>query len=201
MSNLSAALNSLAESTSVIDFYLPFRTSTAQNVVILSASKNPCICLPPNRRNHQGKQTLPSPPASSPSSGPSSSSPSLSTPSSAGGKGHVVETGLSIASVAYGCLLRSLPPRHPHPLRDRDALAILAMLCGFTLNLALWQSTLAQLAPCTLPCLSMPKIAFTWYVLIGSVTTFLPQLPLQPRLHATSRKPRNHPRRPRFCSP
>ncbi len=80
MSNLSAALNSLS-STTVVDFYMHWR---------------------PARRRPRAHASSPAPP---PSSGRSSSSPSPSTRVRAGGKGHVVEIGLSIASVAYGCLL------------------------------------------------------------------------------------------------
>lgn len=86
----------------------------------------------------------------------------------AGGKGHVVEIGLSIASVAYGALLGvfllgTLNPRATQPG------AIAGMVVGFSTNLILWLHPGAfVLGPFVLP-----HIAFTWYVLIGSAVTFL----------------------------
>ncbi len=85
----------------------------------------------------------------------------------AGGKGHVVEIGLSIASVAYGALLGvfllgTLNRRATEPG------AILGMILGFVTNLVLWQHP----APLSLGPFTLPHIAFTWYVLIGSAITF-----------------------------
>ena len=161
MSNLSAALNSLA-STSVIDFYLPFVKSRV-----------------PHDHPPSGGLSWVEPPSTPP--------PSTTLPSRlftvfwavvlfaiavysihAGGKGHVVETGLSIASVAYGSLLGVFLLGTLTRFATERA-TILAMLCGFLLNLALWQSTLAHPF---LPMPFLPKIAFTWYVLIGSLVTF-----------------------------
>jgi Na+/proline symporter len=79
-----------------------------------------------------------------------------------GGKGHVVETGLSIASVAYGCLLGVfLLGTLTRYATQRGA--IVGMLCGFIFNLTLW------LSPPNLP---IPHVAFTWYVLLGALVTF-----------------------------
>ncbi len=86
----------------------------------------------------------------------------------AGGKGHVVEIGLSIASVAYGALLGvfllgTLNPRATQPG------TIVGMVLGFATNLLLWQHPgVLMLGP-----FPLPHVAFTWYVLIGSAITFL----------------------------
>ncbi|ADW69125.1 sodium:solute symporter family transporter [Granulicella tundricola] len=164
MSNLSAALNSLA-STTVIDFYVPFKSRTSspkKAVVILSEAQNLSI---------------------SPEPAPSSTDTTLISRLAtilwaivlfaiavysvhAGGKGHVVETGLSIASVAYGCLLGvfllGTLTKYATELG-----ATLGMICGFALNLFLYQATFPH------PFIPLPiRIAFTWYVLIGSLATF-----------------------------
>ena len=141
MSNLSAALNSLSSST-VVDFYMSWR---------------------PDATDHARAR--------------------LSRASTVfwagvlfviavysvrmGGQGHVVEVGLSIASVAYGCLLGvfllGTLNRHATELG-----ASVGMVFGFALNLLLWQHP----APFVLGPLLIPHIAFTWYVLIGSAVTF-----------------------------
>src|SRR5262245_34956001 len=64
---------------------------------------------------------------------------------SVGGKGHVVEVGLSIASVAYGCLL------------------------GVFLLGRLWQGEF----PVHLGPITIRRIALTWFVLIGAAATFI----------------------------
>jgi SSS family transporter len=151
MSNLSAALNSLA-STTVIDFYMP----------IGSWYKN---------RRHSGRSPE-SPYLSSSEPTPPSNNALVSRLATVfwalilfaiavysiqhGGKGHVVETGLSIASVAYGCLLGVFLLGTLTRYATQWG-TISGMLCGFALNLYLWKET---------------TIAFTWYVLIGSLATF-----------------------------
>ena len=69
----------------------------------------------------------------------------------------VLETGLGLASVAYGGLLGvfllGLLTR-----RSRQTGAIIGMLCGLALNVFIWQWT---------------KIPFTWYVTFGALTTFV----------------------------
>ena len=71
--------------------------------------------------------------------------------------GKVLEVGLSIASVAYGSLLGVfLLGVLTRKASERGAM--LGMLCGFVLNLYLWRFT---------------KVPFTWYVALGSATTFL----------------------------
>jgi uncharacterized protein YbbC (DUF1343 family)/CubicO group peptidase (beta-lactamase class C family) len=84
-----------------------------------------------------------------------------------GGKGNVVEIGLSIASVAYGCLLGVFLLGTLTRYATQWG-AIVGMVTGFTLNLALWlQPAAVQVAGMT-----VPKVAWTWYVLIGAVVTF-----------------------------
>ena len=102
MSNLSAALNSLA-STTVIDFWLPFRTLRTAPKPFghpergrASAAVEGPRSLPPRHvspslsalctSSPPARQTPPSSPASPPSSGRSSSSPSPSTPSTPAAK-------------------------------------------------------------------------------------------------------------------
>jgi SSS family solute:Na+ symporter len=71
--------------------------------------------------------------------------------------GKVLEMGLSIASVAYGSLLGVfLLGVFTKSATERGAMV--GMLIGFILNLYLWLFT---------------SLAFTWYVVLGSVTTFL----------------------------
>jgi SSS family transporter len=70
--------------------------------------------------------------------------------------GKVLEMGLSIASVAYGSLLGVfLLGVLTRKASERGAMV--GMLCGFVLNLYLWQCT---------------KVPFTWYVALGSIATF-----------------------------
>jgi len=54
-----------------------------------------------------------------------------------GGKGHVVEIGLSIASVAYGALL-GVFLLGTLTRNATQAGAILGLIIGFALNMALW---------------------------------------------------------------
>ena len=138
MSNLSAALNSLA-STTVIDFWLPWRG--ARNTTLISRASTVfwaivLFAIAVYSIRH-------------------------------GGKGHVVETGLSIASVAYGCLLGVFLLGTLTRYATQTG-AILGMICGFALNLFLWQGDF----PMQLAGLTIPHVAFTWYVIIGSVATF-----------------------------
>ncbi|WP_263409650.1 sodium:solute symporter [Terriglobus tenax] len=140
MSNLSAALNSLS-STTVVDFYMRLR---------------------PNATDKERT--------------------SLSRVSTGvwavvlfaiavysvfvGGKGHVVEMGLSIASVAYGALLGVFLLGTLTKFATQAG-AIAGMICGFAVNLTLWLISIKLL-----PSISwLPPIAYTWYVLIGSAVT------------------------------
>jgi SSS family transporter len=168
MSNLSAALNSLS-STTVVDFYLRLRPSApdrernliAKSSTVLWAFVLFAIAIY-----------------------------SLSV----GGKGHVVEIGLSIASVAYGCLLGVFLLGTLTKFATEIGASI-GMLCGFALNLWLWlwqgsfPKSFWQTGPTLLDCqatgqrmtvacppptflITIPHIAFTWYVIIGAIVTF-----------------------------
>jgi SSS family transporter len=161
MSNLSAALNSLS-STTVVDFYMHWRpraddrermmisrASTVVWALVLFAVAVYSVF--------------------------------------AGGKGHVVEIGLSIASVAYGALLGVFLLGTLTRYATQWG-AIVGMICGFAVNLMLWLMPGAVLWTGDLvtggtnsngtvyfnspPRLAVPHVAFTWYVLIGSIVTF-----------------------------
>ena len=167
MSNLSAALNSLA-STSVIDFIVPWRTRRLNK-----SSGAPFIASSAMSGNVHSQAVT-----------SDQQTTFLSRAATVfwaiilfaiavyaiqhGGKGHVVETGLSIASVAYGCLLGVFLLGTLTRYATQTG-AILGMICGLALNLTLWQAPF----PMHLGTLLLPKIAFTWYVLIGSAATFV----------------------------
>jgi len=70
--------------------------------------------------------------------------------------GRVIEVGLTIASVAYGGML-GVFLLGVLTRRASERGAMLGMICGLALNLYLWLFT---------------GVAFTWYVVLGSVTTF-----------------------------
>ena len=71
--------------------------------------------------------------------------------------GRVIEIGLSIASVAYGALLGVfLLGVLTRSASERGAM--IGMVFGLSLNLYLWQFT---------------RISFTWYVVLGSIVTFV----------------------------
>jgi len=128
MSNLSAALNSLS-STTMIDFYLRRKPETSDSKR-LALSRIATIVW--------GVVLF--------------GLAMLSRQSKT-----VLETGLSIASVAYGGLLGvfllGLLTR-----RTKQNGAIAGMLCGLVLNIYIWRWT---------------HIAWTWYVTFGSITTFV----------------------------
>jgi Na+/proline symporter len=64
--------------------------------------------------------------------------------------------GLSIASVAYGSLLGVFMLGVLTKRASEDG-AMVGMLCGFVLNIYLWQCT---------------QVPYPWYVPLGSVLTF-----------------------------
>ena len=192
MSNLSAALNSLA-STTVVDFYLPFQQrrrmgapSSADGLIVGQGGVS-SEARPSSSGRPQTNTTLIS---------------RLATIGWAiilfliavysiqhGGKGHVVETGLSIASVAYGCLLGvfllgTLTARSSKYGATQSG-TIIGMLCGFALNLTLWLPTITPIRH--LGPILIPKVAFTWYVLFGALVTFAHRLPRQ--LHPSQTPP------------
>jgi SSS family transporter len=71
--------------------------------------------------------------------------------------GRVIEVGLTIASIAYGGMLGVfLLGVLTRGASERGAM--MGMICGLALNLYLWLFT---------------SVAFTWYVVLGSVTTFV----------------------------
>jgi CubicO group peptidase (beta-lactamase class C family) len=78
------------------------------------------------------------------------------------GGGHVVEVGLSIASVAYGALLGVFLLGTLTKTATESG-AIIGMIGGLVVNILLWKQ------PHAVP---LPKIAWTWFVLIGSLLTF-----------------------------
>src|ERR1700722_17926371 len=77
------------------------------------------------------------------------------------GGGHVVEVGLSIASVAYGALL-GVFLLGTLTKSATEAGAIIGMVGGLVANILLWKQPHF-----------VPKVAFTWFVLIGSLLTFI----------------------------
>jgi SSS family transporter len=127
MSNLSAALNSLS-SSSIVDFYLRRRPGVSESRRVLVSRFATVIWALVLF--------------------------ALAIVSRRGGR--VVEVGLSIASVAYGALLGVfLLGVLTRRTTERGAMA--GMVCGFFLNVYIWQFT---------------KVPWTWYVAIGSVATF-----------------------------
>jgi SSS family transporter len=91
--------------------------------------------------------------------------------------GRVLEVGLSITSVAYGSLL-GVFLLGVLTRRATESGAMVGMLCGFLLNLYLWHFT---------------PVPFTWYVAIGSITTFVigfaaSALPSMSDVHPTMRR-------------
>nr|WP_311732671.1 sodium/solute symporter [Edaphobacter lichenicola] len=142
MSNLSAALNSLS-STTVVDFYMHWRPE-ADDRERMMISRSSTVVWALVLFGVAVYSVF------------------------AGGKGHVVEVGLSIASVAYGALLGVFLLGTLTRYATQTG-AILGMMCGFGLNLLLWLSPgVIKVGPVTIP-----HIAFTWYVLIGSIVTFV----------------------------
>jgi len=141
MSNLSAALNSLS-STTVVDFWMHWRPGASERERVRVSRGSTvfwAVVLFAIAVYAVG----------------------------VGGKGHVVEIGLSIASVAYGALLGVFLLGTVNG-RATQAGAIVGMVVGFLLNVLLWQHP----GPMALGAITVPHIAFTWYVLIGSAVTF-----------------------------
>ena len=141
MSNLSAALNSLA-STSVVDFYLPrypdlsdrLRTRLSRLMTVAWAAVLFALAM-----------------------------------FSRGG-GHVVEIGLSIASVLWGAMLGVFLLGTLSRRADERG-TIFGMVAGVAVNLLLWLQPRALAIPFDGRLLILPKIAWTWWVLIGSMVT------------------------------
>jgi len=128
MSNLSAALNSLS-STTIMDFYIRFAPQAGEQQLV-KLSRFATI----------GWGVI-----------------LFGLALLARNGGRVLEMGLSIASVAYGCLLGVfLLGVLTRVASERGAMV--GMLAGFAFNVYLWLFT---------------AIAFTWYVVVGCLVTFL----------------------------
>lgn len=141
MSNLSAALNSLS-STTVVDFYMHWRPAADDRERMLISRSSTVIWAFVLF--------------------------AIAVYSvHAGGKGHVVEIGLSIASVAYGALLGVFLLGTLTRYATQTG-AILGMIAGFALNILLWLHP----TPIALGPITIPHVAWTWYVFIGAVATF-----------------------------
>jgi SSS family transporter len=141
MSNLSAALNSLS-STTVVDFYMRVRPGADDRErAIVSKSSTVMWALVLFAIAVYAVFV--------------------------GGKGHVVEVGLSIASVAYGCLLGVFLLGTLTKFATQTG-ATIGMVFGFVLNVWLWQGVF----PVHVGGITIPHIAWTWYVLIGAAATF-----------------------------
>jgi len=141
MSNLSAALNSLA-STSVVDFYLPRhpeisgarRTRLSRLMTVVWATVLFALAM-----------------------------------FSRGG-GHVVEIGLSIASVLWGAML-GVFLLGTLSRRAGERGTIWGMAAGVAVNLLLWLRPRALSFSIAGHGITVPQIAWTWWVLIGSMVT------------------------------
>jgi Na+/proline symporter len=143
MSNLSAALNSLA-STSVVDFYLPRypdisdRTRTRLSRLMTLVWAGVLFALAMFSR----------------------------------GGGHVVEIGLSIASVLWGAMLGVFLLGTLTRRADERG-TIWGMVAGVVVNLLLWLHPGGLAFSVGGHAVAIPKIAWTWWVLIGSLVTCL----------------------------
>lgn len=142
MSNLSAALNSLS-STTVVDFYMRVRPE-ADSRERTTVSKSTTILWAVILFGIAVYSVR------------------------VGGKGHVVEIGLSIASVAYGCLLGVFLLGTLTRFANQWGTSI-GMISGFALNVWLWRATF----PIHIGGFTVPRIAYPWYTLIGAAATFL----------------------------
>src|SRR5271155_3882538 len=142
MSNLSAALNSLA-STSMVDFYLLRRPDVSES----------------HKTRLSRLMTL------------GWAVVLLALAIVSGGSGHVLEIGLSIASVLWGgmlgvFLLGTLTER------ANEGGTMIGLLFGCVLNLLLWRQSSEIHVTVLGHNIVFPKIAWTWYVAIGAVVTF-----------------------------
>jgi SSS family transporter len=105
------------------------------------------------------------------------------------GGGHVVEVGLSIASVAYGALL-GVFLLGTLTQSATETGAMIGLASGLAANILLWKQPHAW--PLTLGNLHilLPKIAWTWFVLIGSLLTFVIGWAMSKILPAAKRTPK-----------
>jgi SSS family transporter len=138
MSNMSAALNSLS-STTMVDFYLPRHPAMDERARTRLSRILTAVWA--------AVLLL------------------LAVISQTGG--HVVEIGLSIASVTWGEMLGAFL-LGTLTRRATQAGTIIGMIVGLIVNLSLW------MLGGTFPAMHvpwMPKVAFIWYVLIGALIT------------------------------
>ena len=143
MSNLSAALNSLT-SSSMVDFYLPRRPEMPERA----------------RRRMSRAMTF----------AWAIVLFALAMLSRRGG--HVVEVGLAIASVLWGAML-GVFLLGTLSRRAGERGTIIGMIAGVVINLLLWLQPHALSYTIAGFTMVFPKIAWTWWVLIGSLTTCL----------------------------
>lgn len=141
MSNLSAALNSLT-SSSVVDFYLPRRPGTSERT--------------------RGKVSRVMTVAWAVILF------ALAMLSRRGG--HVVEVGLAIASVLWGAML-GVFLLGTLSRRANERGTIVGMIAGVVINLLLWLQPHSLYGSLAGHAVALPKIAWTWWVLLGSLTT------------------------------
>jgi Na+/proline symporter len=141
MSNLSAALNSLA-STSVVDFYLPRYPDISEQVRMRLSRLMTVVWAAVLF--------------------------ALAMFSRSGG--HVVEIGLSIASVLWGAML-GVFLLGTLSRRAGERGTMFGMAAGVAINLLLWVQPHALSFNLGGHDLILPKIAWTWWVLIGSLVT------------------------------
>ena len=85
--------------------------------------------------------------------------------------GRVVEVGLQIASVAYGALLGAFL-LGVLTRRANEAGAIVGMVVGLGVNIFLWRQSTAIAFHFAGVYAVLPRIAWTWYVVIGTAITF-----------------------------
>lgn len=143
MSNLSAAVNSLS-STSMVDFYLRWRPQSD------------------DRERSQLSRAM----------AVFWTAALFVLALMSRTSGHVVEVGLSIASVAYGALL-GVFLLGTLSKRANERGTMVGMVCGLAVNLLLWRQPHAWTASFEAFHLTLPKVGWTWFVLIGSLCTFV----------------------------
>ncbi len=141
MSNLSAALNSLA-STSVVDFYLPRYPDISDRVRIRLSRLMTVIWA----------------------------AVLFALAMFSRGGGHVVEIGLSIASVLWGGML-GVFLLGTLTRRAGETGTIAGLAAGVLVDLLLWIQPHALSFSVAGHAMVLPKIAWTWWVLIGSLVT------------------------------
>jgi Na+/proline symporter len=85
----------------------------------------------------------------------------------------IIPIALGIIGYTYGSLLGVFLIGMLTRTRGNDFGNLIAMLCGFVTVLILSGAVNTLLGWFGLPPLPIPKIAFTWYIMFGSIVTFL----------------------------